>query len=1236
MSPKSKTPTVDAKAALATASNAEATASQLDQLDGVSVAVDRLLAKHPHASPALLERLSHSSDKTTRKNVVLNASSPKETLVRLAPQFPADFFLNPAFDWLLFEDPDLVKNLGQGVRKNVLKRPECPESLMSWAVEKGSDEERLAVAMNPAASADLVARLSRLPGKVGEAARSHVNAAASSPPEPADGRGVVQAEVRAALAELTADEARSYWKRGIVGPSKWACLSLRARLDVLGLDDWVYRDDWLAQQAAQLASLTDESLKDWLKSRQRMSDPDHAAAMSARSAPADLERLAAATSPGLVALAARNPSMPAAVLGRLALDKRTDVRAAVAANESTPAETLQQLAKDKQASVRAEAAGNPALAMDTVLDLAKDKAAEVKQAAKAAAAADMRAARSVRTLADQLARLAGAKKAEVRLAVARNPSTPEDARTSAFASLLAEAGPNKLMDYADEPSCPADVRDRARARRWWWELCRAVEKHALPDGAEPLPAEPDIDTLVQMLRAESAAMLLTPGQTLLARSLGFREGDLLAIPGDEADTACNAKARAVRLMGLMHPLAGPEAMAKRSRSTDWVERLAIACNPACAASILNGLEKDANQTVARQVASTRVAKGSEQERKAAIVRSQPEVEVSLAPVVDEIRKRLGKCRTWLLQGSAWWPSLNFQQRLGRPDWRSGLKHISPAGLIEVLEALSSLPAGEHGSKDPIGGIWNWRQRDALEPIADRLFTSARHLKALAASPDPYVREAAASNPNLEEADAIALSKDPFDRVRRAAITGGKLPADVLIRMLDDGDSYVRAAAIERAALTDQVIGVLSQSRSVEVRVALASNRALPHAVQAQLAQDKNHDVRRSLAANPSVSHHLLASLAADKKWEVRGAAATNPSISADALDVLASDKDEWVRRHVAGNPVASVGLLIRLANDREIDVRTAAERQLQERSGISDGELELMLVGKTALRMLAASNRHIPMNLMRQLAAGADPWVRRWLALNHGAPAEILALLADDQDDNVKEGALAHRNAPLSAIERAAKDKDPRFRRAVATNPSAPAHLLEDLASDPDPAVRLDLLRNPCLPRRLLDRLTPDVDSMEKYFPALVNAARSPWTRVEELQRLAHESFLIVRFVALANPRYPESAREADRAALHEEVLSGTDALPPTAAAASEPELRRALQALELLPEKPDAKWAAKAAKSKDWLARFAVPLSGVAQPSLLQLLIEDPVDVVRQLAIGRLREGEGEGGSRTQPAPLQ
>jgi predicted DNA-binding WGR domain protein len=49
---------------------------------------NRLLARHPKASVDLLEKLSHSSDKATRRGVAANPNTLPETYVKLGQQFP--------------------------------------------------------------------------------------------------------------------------------------------------------------------------------------------------------------------------------------------------------------------------------------------------------------------------------------------------------------------------------------------------------------------------------------------------------------------------------------------------------------------------------------------------------------------------------------------------------------------------------------------------------------------------------------------------------------------------------------------------------------------------------------------------------------------------------------------------------------------------------------------------------------------------------------------------------------------------------------------------------------------------------------------------------------------------------------------------------------------------------------------------------------------------------------------
>ena len=65
------------------AKSPDSNAERLSLLAGTSKAIDRLLARHPNASPSLLEKLSHSRDKTTRKHVAIHPNAPKSVLLEL-------------------------------------------------------------------------------------------------------------------------------------------------------------------------------------------------------------------------------------------------------------------------------------------------------------------------------------------------------------------------------------------------------------------------------------------------------------------------------------------------------------------------------------------------------------------------------------------------------------------------------------------------------------------------------------------------------------------------------------------------------------------------------------------------------------------------------------------------------------------------------------------------------------------------------------------------------------------------------------------------------------------------------------------------------------------------------------------------------------------------------------------------------------------------------------------------
>jgi hypothetical protein len=119
---------------------------KLDTLVGLFPEFDREIAQRSDLDGVDLVRLSSSTDEPTKQHVALNPNTPSEVLLKLAPEFPRAFYKNPAFDWLILENPDLLFEMKQGVLKHILSLRDCPKSFLQWAARNGSDSEKLVVA----------------------------------------------------------------------------------------------------------------------------------------------------------------------------------------------------------------------------------------------------------------------------------------------------------------------------------------------------------------------------------------------------------------------------------------------------------------------------------------------------------------------------------------------------------------------------------------------------------------------------------------------------------------------------------------------------------------------------------------------------------------------------------------------------------------------------------------------------------------------------------------------------------------------------------------------------------------------------------------------------------------------------------------------------------------------------------------------------------------------------------
>jgi hypothetical protein len=369
-------------------------------------------------------------------------------LLRLAPQFPRDFIRNPVVDWLLIEEPDLLQQLGKGVLRNVLKHSGCPPSMIGWAVRHGSVEHQLAVTANPAAEAIEIAALARRKGPIRRAARAHVSCPKQLQASASGATYFIEA-ISDALAALPDEDALSFWRRGLLGPSQWLALNAPSRAAVLGLDFPLAQrrqpdsrgcrvlaksPDTPPAILTQLSSHRDRHVRSAVANHPNppetvaarlAKDKDEWVARAVAQNPATpvsvLVSLARHADRFVVSEVARNPSTPAVTLLALSRNKKLDVCSYVAGNRNAPAELLEAFARASDRYLRREVADNPGTSAELLGLLATDPDEWVRESV----------ASNPNTAAEHLAMLACDPEYGVRYRVARNPKSSPNSDLSA-------------------------------------------------------------------------------------------------------------------------------------------------------------------------------------------------------------------------------------------------------------------------------------------------------------------------------------------------------------------------------------------------------------------------------------------------------------------------------------------------------------------------------------------------------------------------------------------------------------------------------------------------------------------------------------------------------------------------------------------------------------------------------------------------------------------------------------
>jgi hypothetical protein len=259
------------------------------------------------------------------------------------------------------------------------------------------------------------------------------------------------------------------------------------------------------------------------------------------------------------------------------------------------------------------------------------------------------------------------------------------------------------------------------------------------------------------------------------------------------------------------------------------------------------------------------------------------------------------------------------------------------------------------------------------------------------------------------------------------------------------------------------------------------------------------------------------------------------------------------------------------------------------------------------------------------LASSEDKFDRRAAASNRLASYDVLARLSCDIDFEVLSALLDNESCPmdLKASVAVRIADSPRLDAKVfaANRPETPTAALGRLAQSDDETILVGVVANASTSNELRIEL---LKKLWKSNNVLIRQAVASNASTPEpiLLSMAARDFWPVRASAISNPCFPEKLRAKARDSLKQEVLKSLEPPRPLAAEELRPEhFHEPLMVLGLMPPLDEKNAVSKAVKAKDWVQRAAACLSPSISESALKRLLDDEVEMVKELAVWRLQE---------------
>lgn len=1014
---------------LAWVKNGMRTTEELEVACGRHVEVDRVLASSARSSAALLSKLSHSSDRTTRSRVAANPASAAEDIVRLGQQFPKEFLANPALDLLLLENPALLSEVPSALLFQILRSDRCPEEFLLWAAGLSNEKLQLAVAMNAGTPAEA---LERLRGSEFEGVREAVTGRLEFPPESLnDPEKTFGEALRARVVSLKRSgrflekgSVEEAWLKGDLGLSQWHWLPLGTRGRFSG---------FRLQYLASLDCLPGK----WLELFSRDSDVELRVAVAA------------------------NPSTPPAVLERLSKDDENRVRREVAENHGTSSVVLEALSVDPDQSVRQSAARPdlwpklrrsikaafhdyqlssvmelPGLPVSWIESLSMDDDLSIRKAAELVL--DRRQSGSMRE------------------------GVPAEHCDRFYRTLYLQ----ELVDQIEDPASLVTLSELPPVSNPWYgkrfHIQEAVGKcvNTPPDLLAQLGMHDDL-----AVRKAVASNPTTPKATI--QHLFESTPDAIFYLGKNLGAS---KARQFVLDGLASNPALDETILDRMvRSTSLGTRLALASNPVAPLEWLEKASRDAETRVRASVASNRslsvraLHKMVHEDQKESVLCAVLENSSAPVEVIQEVCRilfELDPRKSVKYRELFTAASDSLKESIGRGEeffhCNRDLDRTSVAH--RPLAAVMSLSSGPFVGPSRIAKFsrsTDWLVRAA---VARNRATSSKILASLRSDPHPLVATLAAAKvektPSTGKAD-----------IAPSALDNGRIVAEIGLR-------EILAPAMKPSECVDACHAILKGYPSLRETGAYVRYEPVPMSDTNQfwdllswwpgLDDGRIGNFRRrhfNLQEGLDIPVEAIASLPEFKSKAFRMAISASPASPVGLLERIASINDafkpnsgswsvdqinEGLIKNIS-TPSAVLGKLWSVYGDRFI--YSVVENP--------NSPVEVLVAihqkgGKSLMNRLA-KNPSAPSEVLQALASDSSEdvgLVRSRVALNPGSNESILSMLSHDNDSYVRAGVAENVATPVSLLEVLAHDGDQSVRQAVAANPNSPVPIVEHLFAD--------------------------------------------------------------------------------------------------------------------------------------------------------------------------------------------